>query len=185
MLRTWRGSTTAPRGADAEPHLGGQCAGPMAIAVDRHRHTAGDGLADTVTVEIDVAGRAVHLRRGARFDGGGEHRVEVERITREPADEAVRGMAEHVDGSGCRSAPSRALGEPRGVVPCRIVQRGQHDIEAGEGLVGEIQVAAGVDVDLDAAGCHRGVAAAQRRVASRCRGISSRASVRVAPAPCE
>ena len=45
---------------------------------------------------------------------------------------------------------NRALGEPRGVVPCRIVQRGQHDIEAGEGLVGEIEVAAGVDVDLDA-----------------------------------
>jgi len=48
----------------------------MAVAVDRHRHAAGDRLADTVTVEIDVAGRAVHLERGARFDGGGEYRVQ-------------------------------------------------------------------------------------------------------------
>ena len=79
----------APGRADTERHLPLKRAGAVAVAVNREGDTGRDGATRMVPVEVEVGRRAVHFQRGAGLDRGSIDRVEIERISRSPADEPV------------------------------------------------------------------------------------------------
>ena len=133
----------APRRPDSHLHLPLEQPRAMTVAVDGQRHTGGDCLASALAFEVEMRRGAVHFERGSRFHGGGEYRIEVQRVAITPAHEPIGWMRNDVDErvmDRLQAAPRQRLA----ILTRGIVQRCEDDIERFEDTVGEIQVPSGM-----------------------------------------
>ena len=145
----------------------------MRIAVEREEAPRVKGTGRQRVIEILPRGVAIDLDGHASLGGRSEHRVPVgddararpgdpaTRVRKDP-DRRVRDGSEHA--VGLVLAPS----QPR-------MRCGQHHVERGRLLVGEIQPAGGVDVRLDALQQRERITAqgVDVRMARRCRAASA------------
>ena len=95
------------------------------------------------------SGDAVDLDRLAVRAGGGEDRLEVDVVGLARAEAAPGGMHEHVH-AGVAERAHDARGHLRARLLEARVHGGQHDVELGQHLVGEVERAVGQDVALGA-----------------------------------
>ena len=102
-----------------------------------------------LAIEIEMTWRSIDLERGARLRCGGVERVEVHRIARPAANQAIGRVGDDVD----QWMPDRleaALRQCRTVLTGGVVQRSEHDVQLGQDRIIEIQAAIGQDIDLEA-----------------------------------
>ena len=108
-----------------------------------------DGLARQMAVEIEVAGRAVHLDGRAGVACRHEEAIPVEVVAVGPSRRPVGGVGDDAD-QGMRHRAQVAREQPIGRLAGGVVERREHDVETGHDGIRQIQAAVGQDVDLAA-----------------------------------
>ena len=99
--------------------------------------------------QVEPLGRRVDLDRLAVRAGGGEDRLEVDVVGLARVEAAAGGMREHVH-AGVAERAHDARGHLRARLLEARVHGGQHHVQLGQHLVGEVERAVGQDVALAA-----------------------------------
>ena len=119
----------------------------MAVAVDDQRGAGCGCRAGAVAVEIKVARRAVDLEGCSRFRCCSIHSVVIHLVPASRADDLVGRMRQNVD-ERMSNGSKTELGQSCRAQAGALVKRREHDVEAFELAIGEIQPPVSQDVDL-------------------------------------